>query len=200
VEAHQGPAVTAETNTASERVPGAVGYPSAEAHISSLETIIATLITGEDAAKDAEDTKDAAEDNSPSTPGRAVFRDQRQSNPGRRSRHHQQPVPPERRWSRQLRETHRHRRHRATETRRFLLGHHQDVAAEDRGATQLRSPRSRGGNAVSRLASTGPSHHNHTHLHYTHIVYTLHSYAVHRNTSHTVYIDNYTYTLHTNCT
>jgi len=72
VEAHQGPAVAAETDTAPERVPGAVGCPSAEAHLSSLKTTIASLVTGENAAKDTEDT-------SPSTPGCAVLsRDQRQ--------------------------------------------------------------------------------------------------------------------------
>jgi len=72
VEAHQGPAVAAETDTAPERVPGAVGCPSAEAHLFSLETTIASLVTGEDAVKDTEDI-------SPSTPGCAVLsRDQRQ--------------------------------------------------------------------------------------------------------------------------
>jgi len=79
VEAHQGPAVAAETDTAPEKVPGAVGYPSAEAHLSSWETTIASLVTGKDAAKNTKDTKDAAEDTSPRTPGCAVLsRDQRQ--------------------------------------------------------------------------------------------------------------------------
>jgi len=52
-----------------------VGYPSAEAHLSFLETTIASLATGADTAQD---TKDAAEDTSPSTLGSPVLsRDQR---------------------------------------------------------------------------------------------------------------------------
>jgi len=52
VETHRDPAITAETHTASERVPGFVGHSSAEAHISLLETSDATFTIGEDAVKD----------------------------------------------------------------------------------------------------------------------------------------------------
>jgi len=52
VEAIPYPAVTAKAHSSTQGIPGLVGRPSAEAHLSLVETTIATVTAGKDTAED----------------------------------------------------------------------------------------------------------------------------------------------------